>query len=84
MDLGLVATAWANAGGRIWSRRLPASLSNSTLWVLLLASLSEKKRATKPAKMLARLGYTAFGLDIYAKSVRADNLQLPSAARRKI
>jgi hypothetical protein len=38
-------------------------LSISTLWILLLASLSEKKRATKPAKMLARLGYTAFGLD---------------------
>jgi len=55
-------------------------LSISTLWILLLISLSEKKRAD----MLARLGYTAFGLDIYGMSVRADYLQFASAARRKI
>jgi hypothetical protein len=57
MDLGRVATAWANAGGRIGSRRLPAWLSISAFWLLLLTSLSEKKRAA----MLARLGRAAFG-----------------------
>jgi len=36
---------------------LPAWLSISALWLLLLASLSEKKRAA----MLARLGRAVFG-----------------------
>ncbi len=57
MDFGRVATAWANAGGRIGSRRLPAWLSISALWLLLLASVSEKKRAA----MLARVGRVVFG-----------------------
>jgi hypothetical protein len=36
---------------------LPAWLSISALWLLLLTSISEKKRAA----MLARLGRAAFG-----------------------